>query len=135
MLTCMRLLGVFCALFMMLIVAKYPARRLGLTKVNALLMKHHRRFFRALVVISLAHGLLSLMLPSPFSSITLVSGVLCLFFILLSWLSLRLQKQRCTAAPTATKSWLHCHRLYATFAFILLIVHIVLQAHDSMPKH
>lgn len=134
MMNLIRLSGWLSTIFMLLILAKFPAKRLGPKSANAFFMKHHRHFYYACALISAAHGVLALVEKNIFSATSIMTGVMCFLLALVASFSLRLMKnaQPPQHGPQAkSKPWLVHHRFFAASALLFLIVHVVIQVHSN----
>lgn len=109
--------GWISAVFLLLVLAKFLAKRLRIKRLNVFFMKYHRTFTRALIAASTLHTLLALLSLSTFSPLVIISGILGMLTIIIAS---RSQKRH------SSKKWLRHHRFFAASTLFLIICHIIL---------
>ena len=105
-------------ILLIMVVGKFLTKRIGVRKLDKLMMKYHKLFTKILIITSIIHGVCSFSHFTMRSIPAYVLGVMSLAGIIIARFSMEIHRGK-------KEKWLRHHRIFATASLIALIVHIV----------
>lgn len=109
--------GYICLLCVVLLLLKFIAKRLNITKLNAFLMKIHKHVACGFLLVGMIHFALVINVLDTRNLIVVISGILCLAAGFMLTAVCHLMKNR--------KKEICFHRLFSIIIFVMLVLHIL----------